>query len=246
MKNSIILKTVVAVALVAMTLPALAQGGRGQGGGGRQQGGFGQFGGRQGMMMGGPGGGGIGMLVNRPDVQTELKLTDDQKKKLEAISQKARDDRRAMMEDMRGGGGDRDAMMEKMRSMQTTQDKAINEVLTAEQKKRVSELAVQMAGSRYAMTPEGEKALGITADQKSKLQELQRKQQEGMMAMFERMRNGEVQREELQANMEKANKVMDEEIAKVLTAEQKTKLEELKGKPFKFAEMPRGGGRGGR
>lgn len=239
MKNSIILKAVVAVALVAMTLPALAQGGQGQGGGGGR-GGFGQFGGRQGMM--GPGGG-IGTLVNRPDVQTELKITDDQKKKLEAISQKARDDRRAMMEEMRGGGGDREAMMEKMRTMQTAQEKAIGEVLTAEQKKRVSELAVQMAGSRYAMTPEGEKALGITADQKSKLQELQRKQMEAMQGLFERMRNGEVQREEMQSTMEKATKVMDEEIAKILTAEQKTKLDELKGKPFKFAEMPRGGGR---
>ncbi|MCW5942972.1 MAG: hypothetical protein KIS66_12115 [Fimbriimonadaceae bacterium] len=235
MKNSMILKTVAIVAVIAMTLPAMAQGGRGQGGGG--------FGGRQGMMMG-PGGGGIGMLVNRPDVQTELKLTDDQKKKLEAISQKSRDDRRAMMEEMRGGGGDRDAIMEKMRTMQTAQDKAINEVLTPDQKKRVSELAVQMAGSRYAMTPEGQKALGITSEQKSKLEELQRKQQEAMQGMFERMRNGEMDREEMQSTMQKATKVMDEEIAKVLTAEQKTKLEELKGKPFKFAEMPRGGGGG--
>lgn len=77
----------VLVTAVLVTGYAFAQGGPpgggfGQGGfGGPPQGGAGGF--RGGMMMG-PGGGGAGILM-RPDVRKELKLSDDQAEKIDAL-----------------------------------------------------------------------------------------------------------------------------------------------------------------
>jgi Spy/CpxP family protein refolding chaperone len=89
MKSMMKLMAVLAVAVVAVS--SFAQGG---GGGGR---GFGQFG-RGGGMQDGSG----AFLLNREDVQGELKLTTDQKSKLDTIRQAQRD---KMREAFQGGGG---------------------------------------------------------------------------------------------------------------------------------------------
>ena len=110
-----------AVALVAtmvLTSGALAQ--RGGGGG---------FGGR---------GGGINML-RMPEVQTELKLTADQKTKIQEIVQQANNERRSLFQDG-GGGGDREAMRAKMEELQKATDTKLAAVLTDAQKTKWKEL----------------------------------------------------------------------------------------------------------
>lgn len=92
------------------------------------------------------------------------------------------------------------------------------------------------------MGEEGQKALGVTSDQQSKLRALQDKQREAMMALMERMRNQELDFQSMGAEREKMDKIMAEEVGKILTAEQKAKWEELKGKAFTFQQQRRGGG----
>jgi Spy/CpxP family protein refolding chaperone len=215
-----------------------AQGGRGQG----QGRGGGQFGG--GMQGMGGFGAGPSNLAARPDVQTELKLTADQKSKVQAISDKMREERRAAFQGAGGGGGGQDmqARMAEMQKMSAKYDAEVLAVLTPEQTARIKQLAVQMAGANYPMGEEGQKALGVTSDQQSKLRALQDKQREAMTALFERMRNQELDFQSMGAEREKMDKIMAEEVGKILTAEQKAKWEELKGKPFAFQQQRRGGG----
>lgn len=215
-----------------------AQGGRGQG----QGRGVGQFGG--GMQGMGGFGAGPSNLAARPDVQTELKLTADQKSKVQAISDKMREERRAAFQGGGGGGGGQDmqARMAEMQKMSAKYDAEVLAVLTPEQTTRIKQLAVQMAGANYPMGEEGQKALGVTSDQQSKLRALQDKQREAMAALFERMRNQELDFASMNTEREKMDKIMAEEVGKILTAEQKAKWEELKGKPFAFQQQRRGGG----
>lgn len=223
-------KSILVAGIAVLAAVSMAQGG---GGGGR--GGFGQ--GRGGFGMQDPSG---VFLLRREDVQGELKLTADQKSKLTTIQE----DQRAKMREMfqgGGGGGDREAMMAEMQKMQAENNKVTLAVLDDTQKKRLKELAVQRMGNGVAANAEMQKELGITDDQKAKIKDLQAKQQEANQAVMQKMRDGEIQREELQGIMQKNTDIYNAELGKILTDAQKAKIKEMGGKPFKFVEQQPGG-----
>lgn len=248
------------------------QGARGQG-----RGGFGQF-----------NRGGFGQnelqLALRKDVQADLAVTDEQKKKLEEFSAKQREARRAQFGDRRPGGQggavgaggaaggatggatggaaggaqgerprrnrdqganvDRDAMRAQAEARRAETRKALGEILNEGQMKRLDEIALQLRGNSALMSPDTQKALNFTADQTKKIQDLLQKQREANQSIQEKARNQEISREEAQASREKNNKVLGDELWKILTAEQQAKFTAMQGKPFKAD--PNEGGRGGR
>lgn len=245
------LKLVVAVAVAALSIGVFAQPG---GGGGRQGGGMMMGGGRGGF------GGGPASLVNRKDVQEDLKLTDEQKSKLSDLQRKQREEMQAARGNgggAAGGGGrgggfgqdmsdaDREKMMAEMKARMEKNEKDVFAILTAEQVVRIKQIYVQLQGNRIVTDEKYQKELGFTDAQKAKVKSLQDGQREAMTAVFEKMRNGEMERDEMTALMEKNNKIMDEELGKVLTAAQKEKLKTMSGSPFKATDQPRQGGRGG-
>jgi len=116
-------------------------------------------------------------------------------------------------------------------------------ILNADQMKRLDEIAVQLQGNRAIFVPAVQKALGLSEDTIKKAQELQTKQGEANRSIQEKVMNQEISREEAQAAREKNNKALDDELAKLLSADQAAKLKEMQGKPFK-ADPPGGGGGG--
>lgn len=236
--NRIIKLTAIVATMALMVSASMAQGGGGQG---RGQGrGMGQG------MMGGRG----GNLLAREDVQKELNLTDAQKSKIKAIMDKAAEDRRAMMEEMRNGGGDREAMTKHMQEAQAKVKKETDAVLNDDQKKRLQEIEIQVQGARALLNPDVQKALGITDAQKKSLEAAQQKNMDRMREMMEEMRNsgGGGGGEEMRNAMQENQKKLETEMLAVLTAEQKTKFESMKGKKFEGAAAAGGqfgGGRGG-
>lgn len=228
---------VTAIAVMSLASASLAQGFGGQGqGGGRPGGGFG-FG------MGQRGGGGMGFgmgynplqLLGRVDVSKDVGVTEEQLNKLKELNTKMQEARRKAFEEMRGNfnPGDRDAMMAQMQKLQEKWNKEQNaeleKILTAEQLKRTKEIYVQLAGNRIIMDPAFQKDLGITEKQKEDIKALQAKQQQANMSLFEKMRNQEITREDMQAALEKNNKILDQELGKLLTPEQAEKLKAMKG-----------------
>lgn len=218
--------TIVVFAVLLLATASIAQGG----GGGRGQGRGGGMGQRGGMM------GGIGQLLQRNDVATELKLSDDQKTKIREANDKINAERRDMFQNM-SGGGDRESMMAEMQKRQAGWDKMLTDILNADQQKRAKELQVQRGGNAIAFMEPFAKELGVTDDQKSKYRDLQMKQMEAMRDM-----NQDMSREERQAMMEKNRKIMNDEIEKILTQAQRDKLKTMGGAPFKFEEGRGGGG----
>lgn len=221
MKNS--LKALMVAGSVLLAAMSLAQGGGGQR-----------------MMMGG--GGGDSMLLGSPDVQKDLKMTEAQIKDVKAIQDAQRQEMMDMFQGG-GGGGDREEMMKQVQAMMKKSEDKIKAVLNADQNKRLKQIGVQTSGGRALYREDIQKELALTATQRKALMDLQTKNQESMMALFQSMRDQSMTREEMQAAMEKNNKSQSEEALKVLTAEQKTAFEAMKGP--KFEGKIQMGGRGG-
>lgn len=215
-------KMIAVVGMVGAALSfASAQGMRMMGGSGMSQG----------MVLFSFGQGGVTL---RSDVSKELNLTDAQKGKLEDFQQKQMEE---MMASFQGGSRpDQAAMQAMMKKRQEDETKALKETLDAKQQARLKELWIQRLGNGAVAVAEIQKELGLSEDQITKVKELQKKQGEANQAIFEKMRNGEIDREELRPLMEKNTKVLNEEYGKVMNDEQRGKLKTMGGAAFKFDE----------
>lgn len=142
------------------------RGGRGGPGGG---GPGGMMGGMRGMMGGGGMMGGIAtspaFLMRSEAVQKEIKLTSEQKDKLKKAEEKQNDSRQKMFEDMRNqaqqgqqgqqgqpggrggrGGFDFTAIRDAMEKLAKESETELSKILTADQRKRLAEIALQVEG----------------------------------------------------------------------------------------------------
>jgi Spy/CpxP family protein refolding chaperone len=203
------------VATVALTSTAFAQRGGGRGG-------FG-FGGR---------GGGMGML-RTPEVQTELKLTDEQKTKVSALADKLQQERQGQsLRDL--SDEERQKVMAERRA---SEDKQLGEILNADQVKRYHQLRLQQQGMTAVAEKEVADQLSLTADQKTKIQEIISAQQAEMRSAFQGGGGGG-DRSAMREKMMAMRKQTEDKIAALLTDDQKNKWKELVGAPFTFPTGP--------
>jgi hypothetical protein len=177
-------------------------------------------------------------LLQRSDVQTELKLSDDQKSKLEAMRPaRGQGGNRGGGNGGggNGGGGQRPAQdPEAMAKAAAEREKTTLEVLSPEQTKRLLELYVQRVGSRAVIRADVQEALKINSTQKEKITELQKNQREANQAVMEKVRNGEIERAAVADIQKKNDSILQDELNKILSAEQREKLKSMGGAPFKF------------
>jgi Spy/CpxP family protein refolding chaperone len=204
MKRLVQLSLAAAVLAVAIS-PALAQQQQ------RQRGGFGGF------------GGGTIFLLGQKSVQDELKLSDEQVTKVKELVDKQREAFQGL------GDLSQEERRSKFQEMAKANDKAVAEILKPQQLKRVKQIALQQQVSRaLAFTLNNEeiaKALNITDEQKDKIREIQTKAREETQGLG-RDEEGFKKRQEVM-------KATNEKVMGVLTAQQKTRLKEMQGEPFK-------------
>lgn len=219
-------KLAVIVVLAAVACSAFAQGGGGGRRGGGQRGGGNQY-----APM---------AIVRNEAVQKELNITDDQKTKLTDLQASVRT---KSQEARTAAGTDRQAQQEAMRKVNADAAKSLAEILTPDQQKRLRELQIQWTGVGIVATDkEVQAALSITEDQLTKIKDLQTRQQ---AANQEAQQSANGDRAAINEARTKNEKILIEEINKVLTDAQKTKLTELGGKPLeKPAPAQRRGGGG--
>jgi len=217
---------------------ALAQGngggrrrGNGNGGGGQPPRG-------QGMGMGMMGGGLVG-LAKAKDVAADLKLSDEQTKKLGDLEKSSREKMTKAREE---AGDDRQAMGEKMREVTAETNKEVGTILSADQMKRLKQIQFQSSlktgGIMSALNnPETQKAINLNDEQKEQLRGFGEDMRNQMREMFQGGGGGG-DREEMQKKMTEFRESMNKKVEKMLTADQKAKIKELEGEPFK-GEIPR-------
>ena len=196
-------------------------------------------------------------IARRADVQTELKVTDDQKTKLEALAPARGGGRNGGGGGGNGGGAGAGAAgagaaggagrtapdPAAMAARREAEKKALAEILNPDQMKRLQELLIQREGDRAIASEEVQTALGFSDDQKSKVKALQEKMMSAQRDMMEKVRNGDMDRQAMRDAMTANNKTMGEELHKILTSDQADKLKAMGGAPFKFEDPTPGGGR---
>jgi hypothetical protein len=228
----------VALGLVALLAgPALAQrGGRG--------GGFGQ------AMS-------LARLAQNKSVQEELKVNEDQSKKVSEAMTKLREDLKddyAKLGGGRGrrggGGGGADVSPEERtaarKKVNEAEDKALKGVLDDKQMKRLEQIHVQQEGlAAFTQNEDVQKALKLSDDQKDKIKTIN----EDMRKQMQELRGGggggggggRGFNPEMRQKIQGLQKEATQNAVKVLNDSQKKTYEELTGKPFDYKPDQQGG-----
>ena len=176
-------------------------------------------------------------LLAQESVQKELKLTEEQVKSVKELAVKQRE----------GFSGLRDLpaeeRMAKIQERIKEHEKALGDVIGAEQLGRLKQISLQVRGASAFSDPAVVTALSLSDEQKDKIKAIQEEA---------RKARGEFdpeKREESRAKIEAARKAAAEKTLAVLTAEQTTKWKELIGAPFtgelRRPDFERGGRRRG-
>jgi Spy/CpxP family protein refolding chaperone len=231
-----VLWTVVALAIVvaaAQVAEAQREGGR------RGRGGFGgRFGGGRGFEMSA-----LQLAAQAEEVQAALNLTGDQKDKIEEINDQLREDRRDLWEP---GSGD-DYPGEEMEKLTNEANAKLADVLDDGQKKRLMGIQIQVNGASTLFDDAVAKELGVTEDQKSQLSDVRDSNREATM---EALRDSEdLSREERMEKFQELRTEGDKKLLAVLTSDQQSQYESLKGEPVEVDRSQfrgRGGFGGGR
>lgn len=164
------------------------------------------------------------MLLRQDAVQTELGITAEQKAKfLAAVGERVRDA-------AAGAGGFRDMSpeerqqrMEERRAQMTEEDGKIAGILTDAQKTRLEQIRVQALGAGALMDPTIAEQLGITDDQRSEFRSM-------MQEMRDEARSGG-------AGGGSWREAMTAKAMEILTADQKAKLDALRGPAFDVSSL---------
>jgi DNA-binding MarR family transcriptional regulator len=175
----------------------------------------------------GRGGGGAAML-RLPEVQSQLKLTDEQKTKVT--------DALAKLQEQRQGQSFQGLSPEERQKMlavwRAAEDKLLGDVLNADQMKRYHQLVLQQQGMSAVVDKAVADQLKLTDDQKTKIQAVIDEQRAAMQEL--RQNGGTQDREAMMKKMQEMRKQTDEKIASLLTDDQKNQWKEMTGAPFTF------------
>lgn len=218
------MRKVLAFAALGLVLSITAAGAQ-RGGGGQGRG-----------IGGGRGGGmpGLFMLMN-PELQKELKMTEQQTAKVQPAVQEMFQKMQELRQQGGGGQPTPEEQAEIQKKMTELQTKAVADILDTKQQKRLHQIELQMPGAL------GQKALQeelkITADQKKQIAELQGKQGEEMRAArqgFDFRNASQEERDAMNKKTGEIQKSYGDKINAVLTEAQKKQLKEMQGEPFKM------------
>ena len=175
-------------------------------------------------------------LVQNAGVQKELKLTDEQRKKVANIPLAIRQAMREEHDNLKNlPPGEREAKRkELMKKAMEGGTRALAEVLTPDQMKRLKQIALQQ-GDVYALSePDVDKVLRLSAEQKQKIKAIT---EEGNRQLRKLLEDGEGAGGNLDVIREKSAGLRKETLARataLLSEGQKKSWNELVGEPFDF------------
>ena len=210
---------VVSVLAASLVYSALAQGvfggqpRQGQGGPAQRGQGFGRM---MGMGM-------ASALLERPDVQRELNLTEQQKTQIRQMQEAMR----TAWQEMRNlPPQERRQKMDELR-----QKNDPTKVLNEPQKKRLREIELQAMGPTAFLQPEVADELKLTQEQRSRLQGIVMEQMQQLREQFQGGGSGQGQGMQ---NFQQMRDQMEKHMLEVLTPAQRQQWQQIQGKPFQF------------
>jgi len=200
---------------------------------------------------GGGGGGGRGvsegMLLSNKGVQEELKLTEQQKETIAAISAKQRESFGGGKGGKGGKGFDREAFQKAMEESNKAYAK-VKEDLKPEQKKRLHQIQTQVQGLRAFSNEEVQSALKLTDKQKEEIKEIADEAGKDIAELRKGGFGKGADREKMAENQKKIaklNKEATDRIVKTFNTDQQKAWKDLTGEPFEVKFEGFGGDGGG-
>jgi Spy/CpxP family protein refolding chaperone len=174
------------------------------------------------------GGGGFGMsllqLAGQQSVQEELKITDEQRTRIQELNQKQRETFKELFK-LQG-----EERQKRIAEINAANEKALGEILKPEQMKRLKQISYQQRGLENALSdPEVASALNLSAEQREKIQAIRDDARQKRAELFKAGGSAEERRQRF-AEFQKS---ITEKLTGVLTAEQQAKWKELIGPEFK-------------
>ncbi len=205
--------------------------------------------GRSGRGFGPPGRGrdrGITGLLRRESVQQELKITDQQREKLDQLQGELRQEMFGMFDlfrRLRSAETDQEreaarAELEKARDqLRKKAEEALQKILTPEQFQRLKQLELQQRGVRALAEDEHAQALGLSPQQREKIKQLLEQQEEKQRELFESLRDvPRDQRrerfEQLRQQGEQLRQQTEAAVLQVLSEEQRKQWQQMLGPPL--------------
>lgn len=176
----------------------------------------------------------LGPFLANPDVQKELKLSDEQISKLKDAISKVVDKYKADMANYQRLSPE--DQQKKVKAFSEDNNKAIAGVLDAKQWKRFKQIQWQVGGVGALQDADLQKELKLSDEQKKKL--------DGIFTGFnKKMQEMQKSRETSQEKYQTLFQDTAKKANDVLTEEQQKNFKELKGSPFQFSapQTPKGG-----
>lgn len=207
------------------------------------------------------------ILLPLGSIQKELKLDPKQLAKIGEVNKSLNESRRQALQQNRATGMlDPETMMASMAMVQQEADANIGRILTAPQRKRLSQIAIQILGPLAIADPSVAAKLNLTESQQASIAQIleQRKMANEAvrsarrdMFMVSRNQDGtdkatqdlmKAEADRAVKTAEKAGEASTKKLARLLNKRQQAILDKMTGEPFDLAkiENPGGGGRGNR
>lgn len=194
------------------------------------------------------------LVPNNPALQEELKVTDAQKEKFKGVIELRAAHAKRMAAAIKDAAGDEDKRKEAMTArlkdvekLNTEIRKTVENVLTADQKKRLKQIALQMTGVRAIVNEAVAAELKLSDDQKAKVKGIMDEYSKGVQEGVGKngFPKGDIDKEKVAENRKKRvqlTQAADAGIEGVLTADQKKQWKEMLGEPFDRTKLRQGSG----
>jgi hypothetical protein len=161
------------------------------------------------------------ILLRQKSVQEELKLSHEVVKKVMVFTQKQHD---AFWQALKGG---KEGRKQKLMELDKQDKQFLADNLTAEQRKRLGQITLQLTGLIELNRPEAARVLNLTEEQQQKFKDLQKEHRKELVEII--LPKGKEGRNEKLAKLREETR---DKIRAILTDEQKAKVRELVGEPF--------------
>lgn len=173
-------------------------------------------------------GGGLGLIAGLAEVRAELKITELQHEKLQAL--------RGELRGSVGGVGDPVEGRKRMEEMNKKADETIKQILDEKQQQRLWELIIQKEGARTFTWPNVAEKLGLDQAQKDQINKI-RTDNAKKQVILSGLSPEERKKAQDEANSHREK--VKAELLTVLTADQKEAFQKMQGTKFAFPEARR-------
>jgi hypothetical protein len=170
------------------------------------------------------------MLLSQPEVQTDLNLTRQQAKKIDALAAGFRADAgRAQGAKGKADSPDPTANLDEEVA---AYNRELAVVLTGPQRQRVREIQIQMLGNVALLEPPIQKQVGLSPEETKQIDAAAQENVALVKDLRSKLAAGEVSPEEFQTRAIALGRELDRRIGEIVSRDTLEKLAKLGGRPF--------------